>query len=131
MRRPEFGLALETVAGGSLFNVVVDSEETAKALIRSSSVRRTYLPLNKIQSTSVAVQRAAAARRIAGNDNVWPAIELIEFEPRFRPIMERVFGGTLICKTQDIAKRLPFENQARQSFKFIYSAQTINEIYIF
>lgn len=117
MKRPEFGLALETVAGGSLYNVVVDCEETAKALIRSSNVRRTYLPLNKLQSYSMAVQRAAAARRIAGNENVWPAIELIEFEPRFRQVMERVFGSTLVCKTQEIAKKLPFDPQARFLFK--------------
>jgi len=53
VRRAECTVALETVAGGGLYNVLVDTPETAKALIEKSGERRTYLPLSKIQASSL------------------------------------------------------------------------------
>ncbi|CAN0891551.1 Structural maintenance of chromosomes protein 2-1 [Linum grandiflorum] len=56
--------ALEVTAGGKLFNVVVDSENTGKQLLQHGELRRrvTIIPLNKIQAYRVAprVQQAAA-----------------------------------------------------------------------
>jgi len=54
-----------------------------------------------------------AARRIAGNENVWPALELVEYDQRLHPAMERIFGNSLICRTQEIAKQLPYNPQVR------------------
>ncbi|CAB3364676.1 Hypothetical predicted protein [Cloeon dipterum] len=111
VKKPEFALAVETVAGGSLYNVLVDSDETAKLLISSAHERRTYLPLNKLQASSMPRDRIEAAKRIAGSDNVWLALDLIEFEPEVKVAMQRIFGNTLICRTQDVAKSLPFNRQ--------------------
>ena len=46
----ESATALEVVAGNKLFQVVVDDELTAKALLQKGSLRRrvTVIPLNKI-----------------------------------------------------------------------------------
>jgi structural maintenance of chromosome 2 len=57
VKNPEFAVALETVAGGGLYNVLVDSDETAKALIKNAPERRTYLPLNKLQSSCLPPQK--------------------------------------------------------------------------
>ena len=48
----ESATALQVVAGSKLFQVVVDDELTAKALLQKGSLRRrvTIIPLNKISS---------------------------------------------------------------------------------
>jgi len=53
VRRPKYILALETVAGDGLYNVLVDTPETAKALNEKSGEKRTYLPLSNIQASSL------------------------------------------------------------------------------
>ena len=42
--------ALEITAGGRLYNVIVDSEDTGKALLKHGKLRRrvTIIPLNKV-----------------------------------------------------------------------------------
>lgn len=51
-------------AGGKLFNVIVDTENTGKQLLQNGDLRRrvTIIPLNKIQPHTVPprVQQAAA-----------------------------------------------------------------------
>lgn len=53
----------QVTAGGKLFNVVVDTEDTGKQLLQKGDLRRrvTIIPLNKIQSHLVPprVQQAA------------------------------------------------------------------------
>lgn len=53
----------QVTAGGKLFNVVVDTEDTGKQLLQKGDLRRrvTIIPLNKIQSHLVSdrVQQAA------------------------------------------------------------------------
>ncbi|XP_059484394.1 structural maintenance of chromosomes protein 2 [Neocloeon triangulifer] len=108
VKKPEFALAIETVAGGSLYNVLVDNEETAKLLIKSAHERRTYLPLNKLQSSTLPKDRVDAAKNLVGANDVWLAMDLVEFDPQLKPAMQRIFGNTLVCRTQDAAKSLPF-----------------------
>ena len=61
---PENLFLVQVVAGGRLYNVVVDKETTGKQLLQNGDLRRrvTIIPLNKIQSHVVPPdkQRAAA-----------------------------------------------------------------------
>lgn len=54
----------QVAAGGKLFNVVVDTENTGKQLLQNGKLQRrvTIIPLNKIQANTVPprVQHAAA-----------------------------------------------------------------------
>lgn len=57
---------LLVAAGGKLFNIVVDTENTGKQLLQNGELRRrvTIIPLNKIQGHSVSSRVQNAAFRL-------------------------------------------------------------------
>lgn len=57
---------LQVAAGGKLFNIVVDTENTGKQLLQNGELRRrvTIIPLNKIQGHSVSSRVQNAAVRL-------------------------------------------------------------------
>ena len=68
----KYAAALEVVAGGRLYQVVVDDEKTGKALLERGQLRRrvTLIPLNKVRlgdwTTSGAQELLPSRRRPAG-----------------------------------------------------------------
>ncbi|MBA0757131.1 hypothetical protein Gotri_020243, partial [Gossypium trilobum] len=73
--------ALEVTAGGKLFNVVVDTENTGKQLLRNGDLRRRV-----------------------GKENAKLALSLVGYDEELESAMEYVFGATFVCKTTDAAK---------------------------
>lgn len=57
---------LQVAAGGKLFNVVVDTENTGKQLLQYGELRRrvTIIPLNKIETHVVPQRIQQAASRL-------------------------------------------------------------------
>ena len=57
---------MQVAAGGKLFNIVVDTENTGKQLLQNGDLRRrvTIIPLNKIQSHRVPPRVQNAAVRL-------------------------------------------------------------------
>ncbi|XP_038206855.1 structural maintenance of chromosomes protein 2 [Zerene cesonia] len=113
---PKYCTALETAAGGRLYNVVVDTEVTSKLLLQHGKLqtRTTLIPLNKISAHVLDPRTLRAAQDIGGGpDKVQLALDLIEFEPRVRAAMSWVFGGTLVCADLDTAKRVTFDPRVR------------------
>jgi structural maintenance of chromosome 2 len=92
--------ALEVVAGGKLFQVVVDEAITGKAILDRGRLQRrvTIIPLDKIQPRRVTSAANAKAQEIAANHNskAWPAIELVGFDEEVRAAMEYVFGASIV-----------------------------------
>ncbi|XP_050253077.1 structural maintenance of chromosomes protein 2-1-like [Quercus robur] len=107
--------ALEVTAGGKLFNVVVDTENTGKQLLQNGDLRRrvTIIPLNKIQSHVVPPRVQHSAVRLVGNDNAELALSLVGYEEELKTAMEYVFGSTFVCKTVDAAKEVAFNREIR------------------
>ncbi|KAG2711066.1 hypothetical protein I3760_04G059500 [Carya illinoinensis] len=107
--------ALEVTAGGKLFNVVVDTENTGKQILQNGALRRrvTIIPLNKIQSHTVSPRVQNAAVRLVGKENAELALSLVGYEEEVKTAMEYVFGSTFICKTMDAAKEVAFNNEIR------------------
>ncbi|CAH8560447.1 unnamed protein product [Heterobilharzia americana] len=103
-------IALEIIAGNKLQNIVVDTEHTGKSLLARGQLRQriTILPLNKIHGNPVPDATVQRAQLLVGADNVVTALSLIEFDDIFKPVMEYVFGGALICPNMAIAKRVAF-----------------------
>ncbi|XP_016170728.1 structural maintenance of chromosomes protein 2-1 [Arachis ipaensis] len=102
--------ALEVTAGGKLFNVVVDTEDTGKQLLQNGKLRRrvTIIPLNKIQSYSVPARVQQEAARLVGKENAEIALSLVGYEEELKRAMEYVFGSTFVCKTMEAAKEVAF-----------------------
>ncbi|XP_019093594.1 PREDICTED: structural maintenance of chromosomes protein 2-1-like [Camelina sativa] len=107
--------ALEVTAGGKLYNVVVDSEDTGKQLLQNGALRRrvTIIPLNKIQSYVVQPRVQQATARLVGKDNAELALSLVGYSDELKNAMEYVFGSTFVCKTTDAAKEVAFNRDIR------------------
>ncbi|KAF5457688.1 hypothetical protein F2P56_021772 [Juglans regia] len=107
--------ALEVTAGGKLFNVVVDTENTGKQILQNGALRRrvTIIPLNKIQSHTISPRVQNAAVRLVGKENAELALSLVGYEEEVKTAVEYVFGSTFICKTIDAAKEVAFNNEIR------------------
>ncbi|XP_050220819.1 structural maintenance of chromosomes protein 2-1-like isoform X2 [Mercurialis annua] len=107
--------ALEVTAGGKLYNVVVDTENTGKQLLQNGDLRRrvTIIPLNKIQPHRVPQRVQLAATRLVGKENAELALSLVGYDEDLRTAMEFVFGSTFVCKTVDAAKEIAFNRDIR------------------
>ena len=84
VKQPKHSTALEVVAGGRLYQVVVDEAITGKALLAKGKLKRrvTIIPLDKIQSRRVTDSTAEHASSIAQKMGTTAntAIELVGFD---------------------------------------------------
>ncbi|XP_068782769.1 structural maintenance of chromosomes protein 2 [Struthio camelus] len=105
--------ALEVVAGGKLYNVVVDTEVTGKKLLEKGELKRRYtiIPLNRISARCVGQETVKLAKSLVGNDNLHLALSLVGYESELQKAMEYVFGTTLVCDNMDNAKRVTFDKR--------------------
>ncbi|KAL1564442.1 Structural maintenance of chromosomes protein 2-2 [Salvia divinorum] len=106
-------VALEVAAGGKLFNVVVDTENTGKQLLQKGGLQRrvTIIPLNKIQSHPVSKRIQDAAVKLVGQGNAAVALSLVGYDQELQSAMEYVFGSTFVCKSIDAAREVAFTRE--------------------
>ncbi|KXZ47519.1 hypothetical protein GPECTOR_34g678 [Gonium pectorale] len=101
-----FYVAIDTIAGNHLFDVLVDTDEVASRLIRELGRHRlgraTFVPLNRVGGDG----RDPEPPTQFGTD-VIPLLRKIQFEPQFRPAMKDLFGQCLLCKDKDVATERP------------------------
>ncbi|KAK2704127.1 hypothetical protein QYM36_017575, partial [Artemia franciscana] len=116
VKDPAFYTAIEVAAGGRLYNVVVEDDETSKLLIEKGQLRNrtTFIPLNKIQAHKIDDGRMQYAKNKFGKNDLFLALDLIEFDPGVRSAVEYVFGNTLIATTGQIAKQACYDNRLRR-----------------
>jgi structural maintenance of chromosome 2 len=109
--------ALEVAAGGKLFQVVVDNEQTGKLLLGEGILKRrvTILPLNKISNRTVDAQKLNLAKEKAASTNgtAHMALELIGYEDEVQRAMQHVFGNTIICDSSATAEAIAFDKNIR------------------
>ncbi|MBD3310781.1 chromosome segregation protein SMC [Candidatus Woesearchaeota archaeon] len=100
----EFSLALEIAAGPRLKSIVVEDEQTAsdaiKYLKKNKLGTATFLPLSRIKGkdTSDAVRKLAKSSGVRG-----VALDLIDFDPKFKKVFQYVFANTLVVDDIDSA----------------------------
>ncbi|KAA8594896.1 hypothetical protein FQN60_012031 [Etheostoma spectabile] len=113
IRDVSYATGLEVVAGGRLYNIIVDTEVTGKKLLEKGELQRRYtiIPLNKISAKTLNDRVVNTAKRLVGEDNVHTALSLVGYESDLRKAMEYVFGSTLVCDTLDNAKKVAFDKQ--------------------
>jgi chromosome segregation protein len=99
----EYATALNIAAGGRLQNVVVDTDQTASDAIWYLKEKRlgriTFLPLNKIKP-------AAPLPPVMGNGVIDYALNLVEFDEKYRNAFGLVFGQTIMVETLETGRRL-------------------------
>jgi structural maintenance of chromosome 3 (chondroitin sulfate proteoglycan 6) len=98
--QPNLNMAVETVAGNSLFHIIVENDQIAtrltQLLIQEKSGRATFIPLNRL-----AVEQVQYPTEW-GKD-VMPLIKRLKYDDKFAPAVSQVFGRTVICRTLQVA----------------------------
>ena len=66
VRDERFCQAVETAAGGKLYNVVIDTEQVGKELLKGGNLQRrcTFIPLNKISARLMDQNTIRAAKQV-------------------------------------------------------------------
>lgn len=93
-----YRVAVEQIAGTSLFHYVVDNEQTATYFVnqleKTRGGRVTFMPLNKLHPRPANLPRASDAV---------PLISKIEFDPQFEKAFQQVFGQSVLCPNLTVA----------------------------
>ena len=96
----DFMAAVEAIGGNSLFNIVVESDETAAAVLqvlnREKAGRVTFMPLSRLSSSSSS---------LPSSDDALPLLDQLSFDPLYEPAVRNVFGKALVCRSLDVATR--------------------------
>ncbi|KAI9276287.1 RecF/RecN/SMC [Sporodiniella umbellata] len=95
---PRFTTALDATAGASLFNVIVDTDQTASKLLelmsKEKAGRVTFIPLNRVKSKAVTYPNSSDAI---------PIITKLNFDSRFKRAFEQIFANTIVCPNLEVA----------------------------
>ncbi|KAK2945025.1 putative Structural maintenance of chromosomes protein 2 [Blattamonas nauphoetae] len=113
----EYAHALETIAKGKMFSIIVDDDQIGKKIINHISASRnrrryTIIPLTKISSPfndEPVEDRRRRADQLAQECHVRfcrHAVDLVTFADPMRKAIEYVFGTTLVTETLEDATRL-------------------------
>lgn len=98
---PALHVAIEAVAGNSLFHYVVDNDDTATRVLeqlnRERSGRITFMPLNRLNPKP--------ANMPSSRDDFRPLTELMEYDPMYEKAVQQVFGRSIICHNLGIASQ--------------------------
>jgi len=106
----QYHRALEVCAGGRLFFVVVDNEDTGKALLEKGQLRRrvTIIPLSKVADHSLSPNVVKQAKSVVPGADVQSALQIIGYDKEMQNAMKFVFGSMLVCDTPETAKKVTF-----------------------
>ncbi len=101
--RKEYETAIETALGGSIQNIVTDSETTAKRLIehlkRNRYGRATFLPLDSVgKGGGFSQEKALGEPGVLGL-----ASRLVETEPQYRGLADYLLGRVVVADNMDHA----------------------------
>lgn len=113
----EYETAIETALGGSIQNIVTDSEQTAKILIehlkKNQYGRATFLPLSAISAKSGFDQKQALKEPGA----IGLASSLVKADSRYAGLVEYLLGRVLVADNIDSA--IAIARRYRHSFRIV------------
>ncbi len=101
----KYALALEIAAAQKIHSIVVDDDKTAASAIKFLKQGKfgtaTFLPLNKIKPAPEKdeIKKLAKEKGVHGF-----AVDLIDFDPKFKNVFSHVFGNTLVVEDIQTAR---------------------------
>jgi structural maintenance of chromosome 2 len=110
----KYAVALEQVAGGKMFNIIVDTETTSQLLLQRKCFDYgvILIPNNKITSKPIPADKLRLIEEISGGE-ARLALDLIKYDRQYSPAMQFVFGSTMICSTSEIARKIAYNDNIR------------------
>ncbi|KAJ2082316.1 Structural maintenance of chromosomes protein 2 [Coemansia sp. RSA 988] len=108
-------VALEITAGGRIYNVIVDNDDTGALLLNNGKLRRrvTIIPLNKIAAHQLDQSIVNFAKNLAPG-KVDTALSLVGYPAELEKAMAYVFGTTFVCKDPQTAEQMAFHKNIRK-----------------
>ena len=101
----KYSLAMETISGKNLFNIVVENDSTAVKYIQYLKDNRignaTFLPLNKVNAKFNLDQSVLNKKGVIDY-----ALNLIKFDKRYEHIFHLIFSDTLVIEKIEDAKSI-------------------------
>lgn len=108
--------AVEAALGASIQNVVVDNESTAKTSInhlkKNNFGRVTFLPLSVMKGNKININISAYKNKPIG-----VCSELIEFENRYKGIIDNILGKVIVI--EDIDKAINFAKESGHRYRIV------------
>ncbi len=99
----KYSIALNITAGNRTNHIVVETDEVAAQCVmmvkKAKAGRVTFLPLNKLKPFVISAD-------IKEKGVIGKAIDLVEFNEKYRKAAEFVFGQTVIVKNLDAARKI-------------------------
>lgn len=106
---PKYSIALNITAGNRTNHIVVETDDVAAQCVmmvkKAKAGRVTFLPLNKLKPYIITTD-------IKEKGVIGKAIDLVEFDEKYRKAAEFVFGQTIIVKNLDAARKIGFSHRA-------------------
>ena len=103
----KYALALDVAAAHKIQSIVVEDDQTAARAIKYLRQGKlgvaTFLPLNKIKPQPV---KDDTKKLLKQPGVVGLAIDLIEFDPKFKDVFSHVFGNTVVVENIDTARKI-------------------------
>ncbi len=103
----EYQVAIEMALGNAVQNIVTQSDEYAKYLIRYLKQREygrvTFLPINSVKTRSI---DSRYSQYLQGDSVCGVADTLIEYAANIQPVISSLLGGTVIVKDENTAVTL-------------------------
>ncbi len=97
-----FEIALETALGGSLQNIICQTDEDAKRAIRdlkqNKAGRLTFLPIGSINPKKREKKDLTSEKGFSGY-----AVDVVDFNPKYRNVMEHLLGNVVVTEDMDSA----------------------------
>ncbi len=103
----KYAMALEIAAAQKIHSIVVDDDKTASQAIKFLKQGKfgfaTFLPLNKIRPAQVKedLKKLSKEKGVHGF-----AVDLLEFDLKFKNVFSHVFGNTLVVEDIETARRI-------------------------
>jgi len=103
----KYAPALEVAAAQKIHSIVVDDDKTAARCIKYLKTEKlgiaTFLPLNKIKPAHEKedIKKLSKAKGVHGF-----AIDLLEFDLKFKNVMSHVFGNTIVVDDIETARNI-------------------------
>ena len=103
----KYSVALNAVAGNKLLQVVVEDKNVAKDILQSRVLRHhvTFVPLQQIHVERLPRANVEKVMQLT-NNKARLALDLIQYDPRFEPAMQQVFGKIFVCDDAQTAKQI-------------------------
>lgn len=100
-------LAIETALGGTLQNIITETDDIAKQAIQYLKAqnigRATFLPLNTIRPVQA---REHELRAAAAEGSIGLASELVSVQPKYQKVVAFLLGRTIIADHIDSAQKI-------------------------